>query len=163
MANFVRNIFASLSAGNQPAALFDQNFSDVHDAIQNGLLVFVGTIAGTNTITGTTSVGPPTALTAGQWVFFVPGGNNTGAATFNRDGLGGRNILQAGAALIGGELATGVPVLMFYDGSAYNVVGITTSGVFTALTSITTPVLILNGVRLTSTPNFFSTQFFPTF
>ena len=165
MSAFVRNILAALAGGNQPVALIDQNFSDVHDAIQNGSLVLVGTISGTNTITGTTGVGAPTALTAGQWVLFVPGGPNTGPTTFNRDGLGAKNVFQAGAGLLGGEIATGVPVMMMYDGTQYNIIGITSSAIFTALTKIVTPQLVLNGVAFSSITvvTFFPNQFFPTF
>src|SRR6266571_7695827 len=112
MTAFVRNVFASLGAGNQPAAKFDENFSDVHDAIQNGSLVLVGSISGTNTITGTTVVGPPTALTGGQYVFLVPAAANTGAVTLARDGLSAKSVLLNGAALTGGELQLNVPVLL---------------------------------------------------
>lgn len=165
MSAFVRNIFAALAGGNQPAALIDQDFSDVHDAIQNGSLTLVGSIAGTNTITGTTAVGPPTALTAGQYVFFIPGGSNTGPTTFNRDGLGAKNIFQAGAGLVGGEIVSSVPVLMVYDGTQYNIVGITASATLTGLTKVVTPQLVLNGVPFSniSVINFFVDQFYPPF
>lgn len=123
MSAFVRNVFATLPAGNQTAALIDQDFSDVHDGIQNGSLVTVGTIAGTNSITGTTAVGPPAALAAGQYVFFTPAATNTGAVTFSRDGLTAKSVLQNATALTGGELRVNVPSLIFYDGTNYHIIG----------------------------------------
>ena len=76
-------------------------------------------IAGTNTITGTTPLAA--ALLANQVVFFVPAGTNTGATTFNRDGLGAVNVFCNNAALIGGELQAGIPVMLFYDGVVYHI------------------------------------------
>jgi hypothetical protein len=92
--------------------------------IQN---ILVGSIAGTNAITGTSVVPTPALpLAVNQVVFFIPIAINTGPATFNRDALGVKNILQGGAALVGGELKIGVPVLLFYDGTQYNLIGIPT-------------------------------------
>lgn len=90
--------------------------------VQNGQFVVVGTIAGTNTITGTTVGTAPTALGAGQYVFFVPANSNTGAATFNRDSKGAVNVFYNGAALIGGELQANVAALIYHDGTQYQLI-----------------------------------------
>ncbi len=76
-------------------------------------------IAGTNTITGVTATAP--VLAANQVVFFTPANTNTGATTFNRDALGPVNVFCNGAALIGSELQAGIPTLLLYDGTQYNI------------------------------------------
>jgi hypothetical protein len=86
--------------------------------------ILLGTIAGTNTITGVSAApSPAVSLLSNQAVYFIPAVTNTGTATLNRDALGAKNIFQSGAALVGGELQVGVPVLLFYDGTQYNVIG----------------------------------------
>lgn len=78
-------------------------------------------IAGTNTITGTTATGP--LLTGNQVVFLIPANTNTGAVTFDRDAQGTpKNVFYNGAALVGGEIAAGVPSVWFYDGTQYNII-----------------------------------------
>lgn len=78
-------------------------------------------IAGTNTITGTTATAP--ALAANQVVFLIPANTNTGAVTFDRDAQGTpKNVFANGAALAGGELQAGMPMVWFYDGTVYNVI-----------------------------------------
>jgi hypothetical protein len=76
-------------------------------------------IAGTNTITGTTPLAA--ALLNAQVVFFVPSNTNTGATTFNRDGLGAVNVFCNNAALIGGEIQAGIPIMLYYDGVVYHI------------------------------------------
>jgi len=94
--------------------------------------ILAATVAGTNTITAiSASPSPALPLAANQLVVFIPAATNSGAATFNRDALGAKNVFQSGVALTGGELKVGVPVLLFYDGTQYHVVGITTAGTFT--------------------------------
>ena len=91
--------------------------------VQNGQFMEVSTIAGTNTITGTTVGTAPSALGHGQYVFFIPANDTTGAVTFNRDSLGGVNVFFNGAALIGGEFRANVPALMWHDGTQYQLLG----------------------------------------
>lgn len=78
-------------------------------------------IAGTNTVTGTTATAP--ALAANQVVFIIPANTNTGAVTFDRDAQGTpKNVFANGAALVGGELQAGMPMVWFYDGTVYHVI-----------------------------------------
>lgn len=79
-------------------------------------------IAGTNTITGATSTAP--VLAANQIVWFIPTNNNTGATTFNRDGLGAINVYYNGAACASNEIVANVPTAMFYDGTQYNILSV---------------------------------------
>lgn len=78
-------------------------------------------ISGTNTITGTTATAPP--LAANQVVFLIPANTNTGAVTFDRDAQATpKSVFYNGAALVGGEIAAGVPSVWFYDGTQYNII-----------------------------------------
>lgn len=87
--------------------------------LQNGSGATLGTIAGTNTIT---AVGSPviTAYAANQTFRFIPAATNTGATTLNIDGLGAKNIYLNTSVLVGGELQANVPVMVYYDGTQFN-------------------------------------------
>lgn len=83
--------------------------------------------AGTNTITGTIDA-LVTAYRTDQLFILNPANTNTSSATFNPtpsggSALGAKNIYWKGAALTGGELIAGVPVLLHYDGTQYNIIG----------------------------------------
>lgn len=98
-------------------------FSDVDTSAYGGLTTIAGTA---NAIT---AVGPAsmTAYAARQRFFFIPGSTNTGATvitlTCNSISLGSRNIFWNGAACVGGELRSGVPVMIVDDGTRYQIVG----------------------------------------
>lgn len=81
--------------------------------------VVLRTVAGTDTITGTTSPAT-TAYALQESLWLVPAATNTGAVTVNRDGLGAKAILTStGVALTAGELVSGSIYLIFYDGAAF--------------------------------------------
>lgn len=82
----------------------------------------LGTIAGTNTITAVASP-IPAAYATGQSFYFAPAATNTGATTINISGLGAKNVFAFGAACIGGELIIGVPALIYYDGTQFQIIG----------------------------------------
>ena len=63
---------------------------------------------------------PFASLTTGLTVIFNPTAANTGAATFAPDGLTAKNVFANGAALVGGELQPGVPAILKYDGTQWN-------------------------------------------
>lgn len=82
-------------------------------------------VAGTNTITATGPVGMAAYSTRDRF-YFIPAATNTGATTINITGtaaLGAKNIFQGGAALVAGEIRIGVPCLISYDGTQFNIVG----------------------------------------
>jgi hypothetical protein len=81
----------------------------------------LGTIAGTNTITAVAAP-IPAAYAAGQSWYFIPAATNTGATTLNISGKGARNVFNAGASCIGGELTINVPSLVYDDGTQLNIV-----------------------------------------
>lgn len=47
---------------------------------------------------------------------------NTGPATLAVDGLTAKSIFNDGAALLGGEIVSGQPILLMYDGTQYQIV-----------------------------------------
>lgn len=91
----------------------------VNEATYNSAKV-LGSVAGTNTITG--SLTPAiTSYTAGMLVVFTPAATNTSAVTININSLGALDIYKgenAGLALAPGDLTAGVPALLLLDSGA---------------------------------------------
>lgn len=88
--------------------------------IQDGDLYVVGSVAGTDTITG--SMTPAiTAYTNGMRVLFLPAANNTGAATLNLNSVGAQSITKLGTtALAADDLVSGVWADCVYDSANTN-------------------------------------------
>lgn len=93
--------------------------------VQNGGLVTLAAVAGTDTITATTSPGI-TAYVAGQSFRFVAAGTNTtGIPTLNINGLGAKNITRNGTAgIVPGDIRSGSVVMVTYDGTQFQITGI---------------------------------------
>ncbi len=102
------------------------NLTQVQALIQNGTLQLLTSVAGTNTITAT-ATGPISAYAAGQMFLLIPANTTTAAATLNvastatPAGIGAKNIFCLGAACLGGELVAGVPSLLVYDGTQFQI------------------------------------------
>lgn len=92
------------------------------------------TVAGTNTITATSSP-VQAAYVSGQSFVLIPAVTNTAATTLNIAGLGAKNVFVNGAACAGGELVAGVPYIVEYDGSRFNAIGWTFSTLTNSLGS----------------------------
>jgi hypothetical protein len=87
--------------------------------IQDGIGVYVATVAGTaNAITLTPSPAI-TAYVAGQRFYFIPASSNSGATTVAVSGLAVKNIFAGNAACVGGEIVASVPVALIYDGTQF--------------------------------------------
>lgn len=99
--------------------LTDAEWFDDTDTLVYGSL---SSVSGTNTITAS---GPSslTAYSSGQLFRFVPAATNTGATTINISSLGAKNIFCGGAACVGDELRSGIPYLIQYDGTQFNIIG----------------------------------------
>jgi hypothetical protein len=108
--------------------------------VQNSAPLLIGTIAGTNTITGVMTP-TLTAYTSGQQFCFIPANTNTAATTINIDSLGAKNVFCEGAACAGGELRVSVPVIVEYDGTQFNIIGptLTIPGTWTPVLTFATP------------------------
>lgn len=81
-----------------------------------GLTVTSGGSANAQTLTYTVA---PAAYAKGDVYTFLPGFNNTGAATLNVNALGAIAIQRGVNALKGGELAVNRPATVMYDGSVF--------------------------------------------
>lgn len=117
----------TVSSGS--AALVAWNGSDFIDAspaipsIQSSASQLIGSIAGTDTITG--SLTPAlTAYATGQTFRFISAGANTGAVTININGLGAKSITKLGAtALAANDIPSGAVVEVVYAGTQFQLVG----------------------------------------
>ena len=81
---------------------------------------YVGTVAGTDTLTGTVSPAI-TAYTAGQKFIFIAANDNTGSVTLNLNSLGAKTIKKIDGAtnLSAGDIQSGQAVLIMYDGTNF--------------------------------------------
>lgn len=95
--------------------------------IQDGGLVTLGSVSGTDTITAS-SAPAITAYTAGQQFRFVSAGaNTTNAVTLNINGLGAKNVTMLGASTVPiGAIPNGALVTVTYDGTQFQAIGIST-------------------------------------
>lgn len=112
--------FANLPAGNNPAALLDQEFAAVASMGTTDC-----TATGTNTIllTAMANQPTPTGYAVGQTFSFPAPAINTGPVTLNVNALGPKNVTWAGAALAGGELQPGQVIQVQYDGTQFQILG----------------------------------------
>lgn len=108
--------------------------------LQDAGALVVGSVSGTDTITG--SLTPAIASYAtGMIVILFPSGANTGATTLALNGLAAKSIRDVfGSALKGGELRLTNPAVLVYNGTYFVLVSETSlSGSFTVtLTGCTT-------------------------
>jgi len=134
--------FTGLSAGS--AATDSANIAQVQNSFGSFL-----TVAGTDTITATVSPSL-TAYAAGQMFAFVAANTNTGAVTINISSLGAKAITKSGTtALIAGDLTANYLFVVVYDGTQFQLVGVSSS-TFASLTVTGVLTLSGSGVQLTS-------------
>lgn len=86
--------------------------------------------AGYNTTGSSNAYVVTTGLSTGslatfETILIVPNFTNTGAATLNVDAIGSKNIFRNGLPLRGGEIVSGRPVLLAYDGTQFQIVSAT--------------------------------------
>jgi hypothetical protein len=125
--------WSSTAASNSPSGTtavatgLDDNLREIQaqvaawrDGTGYGVLT-VTSVAGTNTITGSTSPAP--TLAANQKFLLIPAATNTGATTLNLNSGGAKNIFAGNTALVGGELHANIPVLLEYDGTQFQALG----------------------------------------
>jgi hypothetical protein len=96
--------------------------------IQDGGLILLSAVTGTNTITATTTPGV-TAYLPGQVFRLFPTGSNTGATTLNINSLGAKSITKFGAApLSAGDIITGNAIEVMFDGVQFQLLGASGAG-----------------------------------
>lgn len=96
------------------AELIDSATQEIAKLYQGNILV-VQSVTGTNTIAGSTSPAA-TALTDGELRQLKPANINTGAATYNDNGLGAKQLVSvSGSALSSGDLqSSSIYILRYY-------------------------------------------------
>jgi len=135
--------FTGLSAGS--AATDSANIAQVQNSFGSFL-----TVSGTDTITATVSPAL-TAYAAGQMFAFVAANTNTGAVTINISSLGAKSITKNGnTALSAGDLTANYLFVIVYDGTQFQVVGVSAT-TFTNLTISGVLTLSGAGTQLLST------------
>lgn len=95
------------------------NQNPIISQIQDGSLLSLSTVSGTDTITGALS--PSIAsYTTNMAVTFKPVNTGTGAATIAINGLSAKSIVKgASTALVAGDLVSGTPAVIIYDGTNF--------------------------------------------
>lgn len=122
VANLPMATFRHTNVGNAVA----RNDYAAAGQVQDSSLQWLTSVAGTNTITASIAPGP-TAYVAGQTFRFVAAGANTGATTLNINGLGAKAITKNGTvAMVGGEIVSGATVEVIYDGTQFQMIGVST-------------------------------------
>ena len=113
------------------ASRFDAENDDFASALTaSGEIVKIinGSYQALNTVVETTaqnsiSATPHTAITSyttNECHWWIPGFNNTGAATLTISGLSAASVLAGGAAMVSGMFLSGVPVMVISDGSGFH-------------------------------------------
>ena len=96
--------------------------------VQPGTLFYATSVSGTNTITATLT-GVSSYGTGGLTVRMVASGANTGAVTFNLNGLGAKSVTKRGTnALVLGDIVAGAAYTLIYDGTRFQISGGTSTG-----------------------------------
>lgn len=87
--------------------------------LQDGGVQLVGSVTGTNTLTGSLTPAIASYVT-GMQVVFIPANTNSGAATIALNGLAAKNIrMSDGNELLPADLVAGVPVVLTYTGTVF--------------------------------------------
>ena len=128
----VNDLVITNPPSGDPKSQGDDHIRLLKTVIKNTFPGFTGSVIVTATDSGAANayvLTPTVALssyTAGLLVAFIPTVANTGASTINISGLGTKNIKgSAGNDPINGALAAGKPILLQYDGTQFEIVGIT--------------------------------------
>lgn len=129
VANLPMGGFRFTNMGNATA---QGNAVSVQD-VQNGSLVTLTTVAGTDTITANTAPSI-TAYAAGQrFQFLAAGANTTNVVTLNINGLGAKNVMKAGpaglVAIAPGDIGAGTFPSVVYDGTQFQLQTQSTSSI----------------------------------
>ena len=144
-ANIPMGTFKFTGLGTGSAATDSANISQIQSSFGSFL-----TVSGTDTITATVSPSL-TAYAAGQMFAFVAANTNTGAVTINISSLGAKAITKTGnTALSSGDLTANYLFVVVYDGTQFQVVGVSAT-TFTNLTISGVLTLSGAGTQLNST------------
>jgi hypothetical protein len=144
-ANIPMGSFKFTGLGTGSATTDSANVSQVQSSYGTFL-----TASGTDTITATVSPSL-TAYAVGQMFAFVAANTNTGAVTINISSLGAKSITKSGTtALIASDLTANYLYVIVYDGTQFQLVGVSSS-TFATLTVTGVLTLSGSGIQLLST------------
>ena len=122
-ANLPMGTFAHTNVGNATVRTMYASAGQVQD----GVITYLTSVAGTDVITATAAVGMA-AYATGQRFTFIAAGANTGAATININSIGAKAITKNGATALGaGDIVSGSAVQIFYDGTQFQLASSATS------------------------------------
>ena len=114
-ANLPMGTFAHTNVGNATV----RNMYPSAGQIQDGVITYLTSVAGTNVITAVGAVGM-TAYATGQTFCFIAAGASTGAVTININSIGAKSLVKTdGSALVTGDIASGAAVQVMYDGTNF--------------------------------------------
>jgi hypothetical protein len=116
VANLPMGGFRFTNMGNANA---QGNAVTVQD-VQNGSVVTLTSVAGTDTITANTAPSITAYAKGQEFLLFPAGANTTNAVTLNINGLGAKSVTKNGAsALAIGDIPAGGAVPLYYDGTQF--------------------------------------------
>jgi hypothetical protein len=142
-ANLPMGTFAHTNVGNATV----RNMYPSAGQVQDGVITYLTSVAGTDVITAVGAVGM-TAYATGQCFTFIAAGANTGAVTININSIGAKSITKNGTtALDAGDIASGGAVEVFYDGTRFQLLNVAKVSVnsFSAGTTGFTPSTATSG------------------
>ncbi|MDR6393064.1 hypothetical protein [Paraburkholderia phenoliruptrix] len=117
MGGFTLTNMANASAQKQPISVQD---------FQNGTPTWLGTVTGTDTITGAANIAPSAYAKGQRFRGVTAGTNTTNTVTLNVNGLGAKPVVKNGSvALAIGDLAAGQVFEVTYDGTNFQISGST--------------------------------------
>jgi len=147
-ANLPMGTFAHTNVGNATVRTMYPSAGQ----LQDGVIIYLTSVAGTNTITAVGAVGM-TAYATGQKFTFIAAAANSGACTININSIGAKAITKNGAtALASGDIASGAAVEVFYDGTQFQLVS-SAAGTVTYATTAGTAGAIANTGGWNITPS----------
>lgn len=127
------NLLWLRNGGNQPTANLPMNSNKFTgmaqgsartdslriDQVQDGDLIYAGTVGGTANAIELTMSPVSGGGVEGMMILFIPGSDNTSSVTVDVDGEGATALEYNSAALSGGEIRAGQPALIMHDGTNY--------------------------------------------
>ncbi len=112
--------------------------------VQDSTFTYLTSMAGTDTMTALASLGM-SAYATGQRFSFIAPTTNTGACTLNINSIGIKSITKNGStALVAGDITSGYIIYVIYDGTQFQIVGLSNRaalGANTDITSLSSPAI----------------------
>ena len=119
-ANLPMGTYAHTNVGNATARTMYASASQAQDST----LTYLTSVSGTNAITASAPISM-TAYATGQIFRFIAAGTSTGAVTININAIGIKSIVRVnGSPLLTGDIPLGSAVQIMYDGTNFQLLGL---------------------------------------